>query len=253
MSAPDRSGRDARPADPAIRALDAVSCQLGDVRVLREVTLDLREGETTCLLGPSGCGKSTLLRVAAGLLPASAGTVRIDPADCALVFQNARLLPWLTVAENLGLALHGRPRRLRRQAIADALAQVYLPGTEKLLPSQLSGGMAQRVGIARALLRQPRILLMDEPFAALDAITRAGLQDAVRALIAARGATCLFVTHDVDEAMRMGRRILVMRAGAIACEFDAAASGEPDLKAAILRELDRDAPARPNTPGSGSP
>ena len=127
------------------------------------------------------------------------------PQDCAMVFQAPRLLRWLTVGENLGLALahrRGMKRAQKAQRIGQALEVVQLAGAQALFPHELSGGMAQRAGIARALLREPRLLLMDEPFAALDAITRRSLQAALRQLIATRQTTCLSVTHDVDEALR---------------------------------------------------
>ena len=154
--------------------LEGVSLRLGGRPVLRDASLALEAGAINCLLGASGCGKSTLLRVAAGLLPPDAGQVLARPQDCAMVFQAPRLLRWLTVGENLGLALahrRGMKRAQKAQRIGQALEVVQLAGAQALFPHELSGGMAQRVGIARALLREPRLLLMDEPFAALDAIT----------------------------------------------------------------------------------
>lgn len=205
--------------DRMIPVLDAVTKRFGAHTVLRKVSLSLLEGSITCLLGPSGCGKSTLLRVAASLLPVDEGSVLIDPREAAMVFQEPRLLPWLTVAENLALALHGQGHGASREDMArrirEALALVELGDITRLLPRELSGGMAQRVGLARSLLRRPRYLLMDEPFAALDAITRGVLQKMLTALIAEQKITCLFVTHDIDEALRIGRHIHVMKDGAI--------------------------------------
>jgi len=198
-----------------IPALDTISKRFGDHSVLNGVSLSLIQGGITCLLGPSGCGKSTLLRVAGNLLPADDGRVLIDSRECAMVFQEPRLLPWLTVEENLGLAIRNRTRAEMGLAVQEALRQVELGSIEKLLPRELSGGMAQRVGLARALLRHPRFLLMDEPFAALDAITRSILQTMLVGLIAERQITCLFVTHDINEALLIARHVHVMQNGAI--------------------------------------
>jgi ABC-type nitrate/sulfonate/bicarbonate transport system ATPase subunit len=202
--------------------------------VLDGVSLDLAEGKIVCLLGPSGVGKSTVLRIAAGLIAPDAGEVNMPPGACAMVFQEPRLLPWLTVAGNLALALPFWSRK--REAIDAALARVRMPGARALMPSALSGGMAQRVGIARALLREPRALLMDEPFAALDAITRAGHQRMLKRLIEGGRTCCLFVTHDIHEAMTIGDRILVMNAGRIAAEFDPA-ENRAGLEQRILDHL----------------
>lgn len=195
--------------------LDTVTKRFGTHTVLNAVSLSLAENGITCLLGPSGCGKSTLLRVAASLLPADGGSVHIDPREAAMVFQEPRLLPWLTVEENLNLALQHTPVPEKASAVRNALSLVELGDIAHLLPRELSGGMAQRVGLARALLRRPRFLLMDEPFAALDAITRAALQKMLVALIADQCVTCLFVTHDINEALLIANHIYVMKDGAI--------------------------------------
>ena len=195
--------------------LDSVRKAFGANVVLNEVSLSLAESSISCLLGPSGCGKSTLLRIAASLIPPDAGRRLIDPGQSAVVFQEPRLLPWLTVAENLALALPSGSRRDKRRQIREALALVQLENVEQLLPCELSGGMAQRTGLARALLRRPRFLLMDEPFAALDAITRGDLQKMLVALIAERQITCLFVTHDLNEALLIARHIQVLKDGKI--------------------------------------
>ena len=214
-----------------IEALRDVHFAFGERRILTGVSLALTEGGIHCVLGPSGCGKSTLLRLLAGLLAPDAGTVLLRPADCAMVFQDIRLLPWLTVAENLALGLRDGARRERRARVDAALEQVRLTGTQSLLPAQLSGGMAQRVGIARALLRRPRVLLMDEPFGAIDAMTRAELQQELMQLVHDGQTACVFVTHDVDEALRIGQRILVLRDGAWVRDLS----------------LDRPGPAGPST------
>ncbi|MDR0577777.1 MAG: ABC transporter ATP-binding protein [Candidatus Accumulibacter sp.] len=209
----------------------------GGKPVLTDVSLALATGRITCLLGPSGVGKSTLLRIAGGMTAPDGGTVDMPANACAMVFQEPRLLPWLTVAENLALALPFWSRH-KKEAIDAALAKVQLAGARAMMPASLSGGMAQRVGIARALLRRPRALLMDEPFAALDAITRAEHQRMLKALIGGRQASCLFVTHDIHEAMTIGDHILVMNRGRIAAGFDRDGSGYgPETKQRILDHL----------------
>lgn len=220
-------------------ALDSVSKSFGSHKVLAGISLSLAEG-ISCLLGHSGCGKSTLLRIAAGLIPADAGRVLIDPAQCVMVFQEPRLLPWLTVAENLALALHSGDKQQYGGRIRAALDRVQLENVEHLLPRELSGGMAQRVGLARALLRQPKFLLMDEPFASLDAITRGDLQKMLVTLIAEQKITCLFVTHDISEALLMANHIHVMQDGKIM--FDCSLHGlceHDSVKKRILAYLQR--------------
>ena len=196
--------------------------------VLRDITLDVAQGGINCLLGTSGVGKSTLLRVAAGLLVPDRGSVLIPPEDCAIVFQDPRLLPWLNVEENLTLALPVRmERQQRNQAIEEILETVQLTGIQKRMPNELSGGMAQRVGLARALLRLPRFLLMDEPFAALDAITRSELQQILLTLTQQWHITSLFITHDINEALIIGDTFFVMRGGYIAEHFSTDESPAP--------------------------
>ena len=188
------------------------------VPVLVDLSLSIDKGQFVVMVGPSGVGKSTLLRVIAGLLPASAGTVRVaatpDPTRraLALVFQEARLLPWRRVLANVelgmeGLALTKPERRLRAEA---ALALVGLADYGERWPYELSGGQRQRVGIARALAVEPEVLLMDEPFGALDAITRKGLQDELVRIQDATGKTILFVTHDLDEAAVLADRVILL-------------------------------------------
>jgi NitT/TauT family transport system ATP-binding protein len=191
------------------------------VEALRDITLTVAAGEIVCVVGPSGCGKTTLLRCIGGLLPPTSGQVRLagtpvtGPTDgLAIVFQEygRSLFPWLRVADNVALPLRakGLAKPERTRLVAEALAAVNLPDAGHAYPWQLSGGMQQRVAIARALAYQPRVLLMDEPFAAVDAQTRADLEDLVRTLWHTTGVTLLFVTHDIDEAVYLGQRVVVL-------------------------------------------
>ncbi len=199
--------------------LAGVSLALGGREILRGIDLDIPRGGFTCVVGPSGCGKTTLLRLIAGLVAPNAGEVRIGGApvrgprrDVAVVFQDygRALLPWRTAAGNVALALEamGVPARDRAPRIRDLLARVGLAGREETFPAQMSGGMQQRLQIARCLAQEPAVLLMDEPFGALDAMTRQGLQDEVLALVAQSGATVFFVTHDLEEAVYLGDRVI---------------------------------------------
>ena len=191
------------------------------VEALADLTFSVAAGEFVCVVGPSGCGKTTLLRCLAGLLPPSGGEVLVDgepvtgpPPGLALVFQEygRSLFPWLRVRENVELPLKARrmPAAERRDLADRALAAVDLAGAHRAYPWQLSGGMQQRVAIARAVAYQPRVLLMDEPFAAVDAQTRADLEDLVRSVWRRLGVTLLFVTHDIDEAVYLGQRVIVL-------------------------------------------
>ncbi|MFJ8013716.1 ABC transporter ATP-binding protein [Streptomyces sp. NPDC096339] len=189
-----------------------------------EVTLRIAPGELLAVVGPSGCGKSTLLRTLAGLLPPLDGQVTQDgepiagpAADRALVFQHDALLPWRTVRANveLPLAIRRVPRAERRRSAAEWLERVGLAGHAGKLPHQLSGGQRQRVQLARALAGRPRAVLMDEPFGALDAHTRAGMQDLLVDILRGTGATVVFVTHDVDEALHLGDRIALPASGRV--------------------------------------
>jgi len=193
------------------------------VEAIHDLSFGVRRGELVCVVGPSGAGKTTLLRCIAGLLGATAGQVLLDgepvtgpPADMAVVFQEygRSLFPWLTVAQNVELPLKEKKlsRAARKQAVADALAAVGLADSHGAHPWQLSGGMQQRVAIARAVAYEPTVLLMDEPFAAVDAQTRAELEDLVRSLWERLGVTVVFVTHDIDEAVYLGERVLVLSA-----------------------------------------
>jgi NitT/TauT family transport system ATP-binding protein len=188
-----------------------------------DVAFATEPGELLCIVGPSGCGKTTLLRCAAGLLPPSSGAVHLDgravtapPRPMALVFQDysRSLLPWMTVHDNVVLPLKtSRVGRAERERLAsEALASVGLDGHGHKYPWQMSGGMQQRAAIARALAYQPQILLMDEPFASVDAQTRADLEDLLLDVWQRTALTVLFVTHDIDEAAYLGDRIVVLSA-----------------------------------------
>jgi len=205
----------------------------GDVHALDAVSLSIRNKEFVCLLGPSGCGKSTILGMIAGLAKPSAGTVTIDgkSVDAArrahqigLVFQDAVLLPWRTVSENVSLPLEvlKNPRREREARIKSVLKLVGLEGFERRFPHELSGGMKQRLGIARALSFDPQVLLMDEPFGALDAITRDNMSIELLRIWEQRQKTVVFVTHSIGEAAFLSDRVVVLtpRPGRIAAVID---------------------------------
>jgi NitT/TauT family transport system ATP-binding protein len=188
---------------------------------IREVSFDAREGEFVCIVGPSGAGKTTLLRCLAGLLAPTKGSVLFGqrevtapPTEVAVVFQDysRSLFPWLTVAGNIALPLKakGLSRSRRASLVTDSLSAVNLEGTGQRYPWQLSGGMQQRVAIARALAYQPKLLLMDEPFASVDAQTRFELEDLVLRVRQEFGMSIIFVTHDIDEAVYLGDRIIAL-------------------------------------------
>jgi ABC-type nitrate/sulfonate/bicarbonate transport system ATPase subunit len=186
-----------------------------------DFNLEIEPGEFLCLLGPSGCGKSTVLNAVAGLIRPASGRILVDDevvekpgAERGMVFQQPTLLPWKTVLDNvaLGPLLNGHSSVLAEQTARTFLSLVGLAGYEKHYPSQLSGGMQQRVGIVRALANYPRVLLMDEPFSALDAQNRATMQEALLAIWSEFRTTVIFVTHDIDEAVFLGDRVVVMSA-----------------------------------------
>jgi nitrate/nitrite transport system ATP-binding protein len=193
--------------------------------VLTDIRLAIDKGEFVSIIGHSGCGKSTLLNLIAGLTRVSAGAVLLDDKEVdspgperAVVFQNHSLLPWLTVYENVNLAVSkvfGRTRRKaeRHDWIMRNLDLVQMAHARDKRPAEISGGMKQRVGIARALAMEPKILLLDEPFGALDALTRAHLQDAVMEIHSRLGSTMIMITHDVDEAVLLSDRIVMMTNG----------------------------------------
>ncbi|MBN3850287.1 ABC transporter ATP-binding protein [Paraburkholderia sp. Ac-20342] len=201
--------------------------------VIDALDLDIRQGEFVALLGESGCGKTTLLRALAGLDRLDAGLIRA-PERPSVVFQEHRLLPWATLWENIAL---GHESRIGRTGAAHALAEVGLAGREDDWPRNLSGGQAQRVALARALVRDPALLLLDEPFAALDALTRIKMHGLVKELVARHAPGVLIVTHDVDEALTLADRILVMRAGRIAASFRPQDHTPRALRLRLLEEL----------------
>jgi NitT/TauT family transport system ATP-binding protein len=232
-AAVERPGETRRPAGPAGPAPVQIECEglakvFGDpgrggqaVVALRDVSFQVRAGEFVVLLGPSGCGKSTLLNIVAGFERATRGEIRLDGEaigapgpDRGVVFQDYALFPWLTVRENIeyGLREKGLPRRQRLETCRRYIELVGLGGFEGRYPHQLSGGMQQRVAISRALAIDPKMLLMDEPFGALDAQTRRLLQQELLRVWQATHKTVIFVTHSVDEAIFLGQKVVVMTA-----------------------------------------
>jgi NitT/TauT family transport system ATP-binding protein len=193
----------------------------GDIEAVRNLTFDLRAGALACLVGPSGSGKTTLLKCIAGLMAPTEGEVLLNgtrvlgpPKKMAVVFQEygRSLFPWMRVRENVELPLknQGVPKAERDRLVDDALEAVGLAHVPQSYPWQLSGGMQQRVAIARAVAYQPEVLLMDEPFAAVDAQTRADLEDLIRTVWRKLGVTVLFVTHDIDESVYLGQRVIIL-------------------------------------------
>jgi NitT/TauT family transport system ATP-binding protein len=181
---------------------------------LRETTFDVRAGEFVSVVGPSGCGKSTLLRIASGLNPPTTGKVEVDRSSLGYVFQDATLLHWRTVAHNVELLaeLDKMPAAERRQRADDAIQLVGLAGFETKYPKQLSGGMKMRASLARSLVLDPKVFLFDEPFGALDEITRERLNDELLGLFQRKGFAGLFITHSINEAVFLSTRVLVMSA-----------------------------------------
>ena len=209
--------------DNAILTFDRVAIHLGGREILSPTSFDVGRGEFVCIVGPSGCGKTTLLRAATGLLQAGGGEVRRDgqvvsqpSREVAFVFQDygRALLPWRTVEGNISLALEAAaiPAGERPARIAEVLGKVGLAKHAYKFPAQLSGGMQQRVQIARCLAQKPQLLMMDEPFGALDALTRQSLQDELARLVRDEGLTVLFVTHDLEEAIYLGDRVIALQA-----------------------------------------
>jgi nitrate/nitrite transport system ATP-binding protein len=231
----------------------------GDFVALTGINLAMRKGEFVTLIGHSGCGKSTLLNLVAGLAKPTDGTLVLagkhldgPGPDRGVVFQNHSLLPWLSCFENVYLAVERVFAEQRKERTHAALALVGLSHAEHRYPHEISGGMKQRVGIARALAIEPKVLLLDEPFGALDALTRATLQDELMRIVGSSGATVLMVTHDVDEAVLLSDRVVMMTNGPAATIGDVLAVDLPrprarlalahdprfmDLRAAVLEFL----------------
>jgi NitT/TauT family transport system ATP-binding protein len=243
-TAPAASGSPVAAAteDAVAVRVDGVVKRFGrDPAVLDGVSLDVASGEFVCLLGASGCGKSTLLSLLAGLDRPTAGRVEVPGGQVALMFQEPALLPWLTAAQNVELALRlrGVGRRERRERARTLLGLVRLDRAADRRPHELSGGMRQRVALARALAQEPRVLLMDEPFAALDAITRDVLHDELTALWRESGLTVVFVTHNVREAVRLGQRVVLMssRPGRVVGEYPVEIRGERRIESPEVAAL----------------
>ena len=219
----DRRSDVAQPPGPAVR-IDGVAKRFGDgPLVLDDVSLEVAQGEFVCLLGASGCGKSTLLNLVANLDQPTTGTAVVPGGRAALMFQEPALLPWLTAAQNVELALRlrGVGKAERRERARELLTLVRLKDAGDKRPHELSGGMRQRVAMARALAQDSHVLLMDEPFAALDAITRDVLHEELVRIRESQSLTVLFVTHNVREAVRLGDRVVLLssRPGRVAREY----------------------------------
>lgn len=204
---------------PPVLSFDRVGFAYDGRTVMRDVSFGIRPGEIVALLGPSGCGKTTILNLVAGFLAPTEGQALLDGRpiagpgpDRGVVFQAAALFDWMSVAENLAFSLRcaGAGRRARRRAAEEMAALVGLAGREDAYPYELSGGMRQRVGLGRVLAARPRVMLMDEPFSALDVQTREGLQEEVLRIRDRTGCTILFVTHSIDEAVFLGDRIFLL-------------------------------------------
>ena len=259
--------RDADPADPRgggagdARAhavgLRGYGRAFGGHTVLEGVDLDVAPGEIVAVLGASGCGKSTLLRAVAGLDAATAGTVTIDGTPvrpyeprCAVGFQEPRLLPWRDLAANVALGLpRATPRAAGRERVAELLGLVGLSAFAGHRPRSVSGGMAQRASLARALAREPGVLLLDEPFGALDALTRLSMQDLLLEVLAQRPTTVLLVTHDVDEAVHLADRIVVLGRPGGAASRSAGDPGDPGGAPATVASTTTVPTARPRDRG----
>ena len=219
-------GTDNRAAErPVALAFDNVGMQFPDGTIaLENVTLHIRQGEFVSVVGPSGCGKSTLLKIASGLVPQTSGTVSVDRNNLGYTFQDATLLPWRKVLGNVELLmeLRGYPAAERRRIAMEQVALVGLSGFENHYPKRLSGGMKMRASLARSLALNPSVFMFDEPFGALDEITRERLNDELISLYVRKGFTGLFITHSIPEAVYMSSKVVVMsrRPGRILKTFD---------------------------------
>jgi len=205
----------------ALLEISTLNKSFGDskhvVHVLKDIELSIEQGEFVTVIGPSGCGKSTLLRIVAGLDTEYSGKatlageeIRGPGIDKSFIFQEHRLFPWLTVEKNIASDLSLKDKDVRRR-VDELIELIKLQGFEKAYPRELSGGMAQRVAIARALLRNPKILLLDEPFGALDAFTRAHMQEVLLEIWRKNKTTMIFVTHDIDEAVFLANRVVILK------------------------------------------
>ena len=239
------------PAEPAVRVRNFTR-RFGDTTVLRALDLEIAPGEFVALLGRSGSGKTTLLRTLAGLDPVDGQSVHAPDAR-AVVFQDARLLPWKRIWRNVALGLKGADARERAEA---ALTEVGLGHRLDVWPATLSGGEAQRAALARALVREPQLLLLDEPFAAVDALTRIRMHDLVLSLWRKHAPAVLLVTHDVDEAITLADRVLLLDEGRIAAEeridLPRPRDGGPifqGIRRRLLRHLGLEVAAPPSAEG----
>ncbi len=209
----------------------------GAKQALAPTDADFAEHSFTCIVGRSGCGKTTLLRLLCGLEKPDAGTIELPPGKrIAPVFQEPRLMPWLNVARNITLAAR-HDAELDERTLPELLRMLEMEGTERLYPSQLSGGMAQRVSLGRTLFYNPDIILMDEPFSALDYFTRQGLQRTLLRLHAGQRKTIIFVTHDVEEALLLGDQIIIMKEGRVERSLPVQLPRPRRAAAAELQEL----------------
>lgn len=247
--------------------LQGLTKRYGEREVLQSLNLDIAAGEFVAIVGRSGCGKSTLLRLLAGLETPTAGTISLDRNalhdthdSLRLMFQDARLLPWKTVADNVALGLPGSARERRTAALA-ALADVGLTDRADEWPSRLSGGQRQRVALARALIHKPRLLLLDEPLGALDALTRIEMHVLIERLWQAQGFTALLVTHDVSEAIALADRVLLIEDGELAFDLrvpldrprERASSHFTALEDEVLRRVLQHPPLDESAPRAATP
>ena len=230
--------------------------------VLDDVSLSIRPGEFVSIVGASGCGKSTLLRLVVGLEAGYQGEIRLDgqritgpSLQRGIVFQEHRLFPWLTVEQNVGLGLLNAPagKAEKREAVREHVRLVGLEGFEGAYPHQLSGGMSQRVAIARALVNRPEVLLLDEPFGALDLLTRHHLQQELQRIWQSEGITAILVTHDVEEAVYLGDRVVVMqpRPGRIKRVIDVPLARPRDRQGAGFGAIEDEVRGELRAPGTG--